>query len=92
MKKKSKRADTESIFKHLPTIGFANTSMEVNKKKKQDLDSFLIADFQLEPETGNPCIINTPSCLQKNASNETVGMSEETPKLSNIKTPKSKGI
>ena len=66
--------------------------MEVNKKTKQDLDSFLTADFHLEPEIGNPYIINTPSCLQKDASNETVGMSEETPKLSNTKTLKSKGM
>ena len=59
----------------------------VNRKTKQGLDSFFIADCQLETEIETSDIINTPSCQQKGTHNETVGMSGETPKLSNTKTP-----
>ena len=58
----------------------------VARKTKQCLDFFFIADCQLEPE-----IINNISCLQKGTRNETVGMSGETPKLSNKKTPSLSG-
>ena len=51
------------------------------------MDSFFIADCQLEPEIEVSDITNTPSCLRKSTPNETVGMSGETPKLRNTKTP-----
>ena len=59
----------------------------VNRKTKQGLDSFFIADCHLEPEIEIYDITNTPSCLQKGTPNETVGISGETPKLRNTKTP-----
>ena len=62
-------------------------SKVINRKTKQGLDSFFIADCQLEPEIEISDIANTPNCLQKSTSNETVGMSGETPKLRNTKTP-----
>ena len=101
VRKKSKRTDAESIFKHLSSTGTANIVMEVveesiklliakskvvNKNTKQGLDSFFIADGQLEPDI-QISDISTPSCLQKGTPNETVGMSGETPRLSNTKTP-----
>ena len=58
-----------------------------NRKTKQGLDSFFIADYQLETEIEFSDIINTPSCLQKGTPNETVGISGETAKLSKTKTP-----
>ena len=102
IREKSKRSDAESIFKHLSSTGATNITMEVvedsirllivkskivNRKTKQGLDSFLIADCQLEPEIEIFDITNTPSCLQKGTPNETVGISVETPKLRNTKTP-----
>ena len=86
-------SDTESIFKHLSSTGATNITMEVveesirlliakskvvNRKINQGLDSFFIADCQLEPETEISKITNTPSCLQKDTPNETTGMSGET--------------
>ena len=62
-------------------------SKVVNRKTKQGLDSFFIADCQLEPEIEISDITNTPSCLQKGTPNETAGMSGETLKLRNTKTP-----
>ena len=62
-------------------------SKVINRKTKQGLDSFFIADCQLEPEIEISDIANTPNCLRKSTSNETVGMSGETPKLRNTKTP-----
>ena len=62
-------------------------SKVVNRKTKQGLDSFFITNCQLEPETEISDITNTPSCLQKGTPNETAGMSGETPKLRNTKTP-----
>ena len=59
----------------------------INRKTKQGLDSFFIADCQLEPEIEISNMANTPNCLQKSTSNETVGMSGEIPKLRNTKTP-----
>ena len=75
--KKSKRPDAESIFKHLPSTGATNITMEVckiqsckvpitkskvvNRKAKQGLDSFFIAVCQLEPEIEISDITN---CLQ----------------------------
>ena len=102
IREKSKRPDAESIFKHLSSTGATNITMEVvqesirlliakskvvNRKTKQGLDSFFIADCQLEPEIEISDITSTPSCLQKGTPNETVGMSGETPKLRNLKTP-----
>ena len=98
---KSKRPDAESIFKHLSSTGAAYISMEiveesirlliakskvVNRKTKQGLDSFFIADCLLEPEVEISDITHTPSCLQKGIPNETVGMSGETPKLRSTNT------
>ena len=59
----------------------------VNRKTKQGFDSFFIADCQLEPEIEISDITSTPNCIQKDTPNETVGMSGETPKLRNTKTP-----
>ena len=102
IREKSKRPDAESIFKHLSSTGATNITMEVvedsirlliaksknlNRKKKQGLDSFFIADCQLEPEIEISDITNVPSCLQKDTPNETVGISGETPRLRNTKTP-----
>ena len=102
IREKSKRPDAESIFKHLSSTGATNITMEVvedsvrlliaksknlNRKKKQGLDSFFIADYQLEPEIEISDITNVPSCLQKDTPNETVGISGETPKLRTTKTP-----
>ena len=58
----------------------------VNRKTKQGLDSFFIADCQLVPEIEISDITNTPSCLQKGTPNETVCISGETAKLRNTKT------
>ena len=95
---KSKRPDAESIFKHLSSTGATNITMEVvadsirlliakskivNRKAKQGLDSFFIANCQLEISD----ITNTPNRLQKGTLNETVGISGETPKLRNTKIP-----
>ena len=59
IREKSKRPDAESIFKHLSSAGATNITMEiveesiklpiakskvVNRKTKQGLDSFFIAD------------------------------------------------
>ena len=100
--KQCKRSEAESIPIHLSYICATNITMEVvedsirlliakskviNRKTKQGLDSFFIADCQLEPEIEISDIANTPNCLQKSTSNETVGMSGETPKLRNTKTP-----
>ena len=102
IREKSKRPDVESIFKHLSSTGATNIIMEVlevsiklliaksmvvNRKAKQGLDPFFIADCQLEPDIEVSGIINTPSFPQKGAPNETVGMSGETPKFSNTKNP-----
>ena len=62
-------------------------SKVVNRKAKQGLDPFFIADCQLEPDIEISAIINTPSCLQKGTPNETVVMSGETPKFNNTKNP-----
>ena len=51
------------------------------------MDSFFIADCQLEPEIEISDFVNTPGCRQKGTHNETVGMSRETPKLKNTETP-----
>ena len=51
----------------------------VNRKTKQSLDSFFIADCQLEPEIEISDITNTSSCLQKGTPNETVDISGKTP-------------
>ena len=51
------------------------------------MDSFFIADCELEPEIEISRIVNTPGCRQKGTHNETVGMSRETPKLKNTETP-----
>ena len=98
--------DDESIFKDLSSTGTTNITMEVveqcirlliakskvvNRKTNHGLDSFFIADCQLEPEIEISDIANTPSCLQKSTPNETVGMSGETPKLRNTKTPSPDG-
>ena len=79
IRKKCKRPDAESIFKHLSSIGATNITMEIveesiklliakskviNRETKQGLDSFFIADCQLEPEIEISDITNTPSCLQ----------------------------
>ena len=103
---KSKRPDTESIFKHLSSTGATNITMEVveesirlliakskivNRKTKQGLDSFFITDCQLEPEIEISDITNSPSCLKKDTPNKTVGMSGETPKLRNTKPPSLSG-
>ena len=102
IREKSKRPNAESIFKHLSSTGATNITMEVvedsirlmiakskivNRKTKQGLDSFCITDCQLEPEIGISDITNTSSCLKKGTSNEEVGISGETPKLRNTKTP-----
>ena len=99
IRKKCKRSDAESIFKHLSSIGVTNITMEVvedsirlkskviNRKRKQGLDSFFIADCQLELEIEIFDITNTPSSLEKGTPNRTVGMSGETPKPRNIKAP-----
>ena len=102
IREKSKRPDAESIFKHSSSTGATNITMEVaedsirlliaksrivNRKTKQGLDFFFIADCQLEPEIEISDITNTPSCLQKGTPNETVGISGETPKPRNTKTP-----
>ena len=99
---KSKRPVAEFIFNHLSSTGATNITMEVvedsirlliakskiaNRKTKQGLDSFFIADCQLEPEIEISDITNTPSCLQKGTPNEIVGISGETHKLRNTKTP-----
>ena len=103
IREKSKRADAESIFKHLLSTGATNISTEVaeekirlltakskvvNRRTKQGLDFFFIADYQLEPEIEISDITNTPSCPQKGTPSETVGMSEETLKLRNTKSPR----
>ena len=77
-------------FKHVSSTGATNIAMEVvekiielliakskvaNRKTKQGLDSFFIADCQLEQEIEISNIINTPSCLQKGTPNETVEIS-----------------
>ena len=62
-------------------------SKVVNRTTKQGLNSFFITDFQLEPEIKNSDITNSPSHLRKGTPNKTVGMSGETPKLGNAKTP-----
>ena len=74
IRKKCKITDAESIFKHLSSIGTTNITVEVvedsirlliakstviNKKTKQSLDSFFIADCQLEPEIEISDITNT---------------------------------
>ena len=102
IREKSKRPDAESIFKHLSSTGATNVTIEVvqdsirllitkskiaNRKTNQGFDSFFIADSQLEPEIEISDITNTPSCLQKDTPNETAGISGETPKLRNTKTP-----
>ena len=40
-------------------------SKDINRKTKQGLDFFFIADCQLEPDIEISDITNTPSCLQK---------------------------
>ena len=102
IREKSKKPDAESIFKHLSSTGDTNITMEVveesiglliakskvvNRKRNQVLDSFFITDCQLEPEIEISDITNSPSCLKKDTPNKTVGMSGETPKLRNTKTP-----
>ena len=102
IREKSKRPDAESIFKHLSSAGATNITMEVveesirlliakskvvNRKTKQGLDSFFITDCQLEPEIEISDITNSPGCLEKGTPNKTVGMSGETPKLGNAKSP-----
>ena len=92
---KSKRPDAESTFRYLSS-GATNITMEVveknirlliakskvvNSKTKQGLHSFFIADCQLKPEIEISDLKNTLSCLQKGTSNETVGISGETPSL-----------
>ena len=62
-------------------------SKVINRKRKQGLDSFFIADCQLELEIEIFDITNTPSSLEKGTPNKTVGMSGETPKPRNIKAP-----
>ena len=101
---KSKRPDVESIFKHLTSNSATNITMEVveesikiliakskviNKKTKQGLDSFFIANDQTEPEIELTDIMNTtntPSCIQSDTPRKSVDQSEETPCLSNINT------
>ena len=98
--------DDESIFKHLSSTGTTNITMEVveecirlliakskvvNRKTNHGLNSFFIAACQLEPEIEISDIANIPSRLQKSTPNETVGMSGETPKLRNTKTPSPDG-
>ena len=91
IRKKCKRPNAESIFKHLSSIGDTSITMEVveesirlliakviNRKTKPGLDSFFIADCQLEKEIEIYDLTNTPSCLQKGTTNETVVMSGET--------------
>ena len=72
---KSKRPDVESIFKHLSSTSATNIFAEVveesiklliakskvvNRKTKQDLDSFFITNCQLDPEVEKfSNIINT---------------------------------
>ena len=104
IRKKCKRSDAESIFKHLSSIGVTNITMEVvedsirlkskviNRKRKQGLDSFFIADCRLELEIEISDITNTPSCLEKGTPNKTVGMSGETLKLRNTKAPSVDGF
>ena len=53
-------------------------SKVINRKKKPALDSFFVADCQLEQKIEIYDLTNTPSCLQKGAPNETVVMSGET--------------
>ena len=62
-------------------------SKVVNRKTKPGLDSFFIADCQLEQEIEIFDITNTPSCLQKGTPNETVGLSGEASRFRNTKTP-----
>ena len=96
IRKKCKITDAESIFKHLSSIGTTNITVEVvedsirlliakstviNKKTKQSLDSFFIADCQLEPEIEISDITNTPRCQQKGTPNETVGILGKPPSL-----------
>ena len=102
IRQKSKRPDAESIFMHLSSTGATNITMEVfeesirlliakskvvNRKTKQGLDSFFITDCQLEPEIKMSDSTNSPSYLKKGTPKKTVGMSGETPKLENAKTP-----
>ena len=49
--------------------------------------SFFIVNCQLKPEIETSDVTNNTSFLQKGTPNETVGMSGETPKLKNTKTP-----
>ena len=88
IRKKYKRPDAESIFKHLSSICVTNITIEVveesirlliakfkviNRKIKQDLNFFFSADCQLKPEIEISDTTNTPSCLQKDTSIETIG-------------------
>ena len=74
IRKKYKRPDAESIFKHLSSICVTNITIEVveesirlliakskviNRETKQGLESFFIADCQLEPEIEISDITNT---------------------------------
>ena len=101
IRKKYKRPDAESIFKHLSSICATNITIEVveesirlliakskviNRKIKQGLDSFFSADCQLKPDIEISDTTNTPSCLQKGTPNERISMPGETPKLRNTKT------
>ena len=96
IREKGKRPDVESTFRHLSSTGATSITMEVveesirlliakskvvNRKTKQGLDSFFIADCQLKPEIEISDLKNTLSCLQKGTSNETAGISGETPSL-----------
>ena len=53
-------------------------SKVINRKKKPGLDSFFVANCQLEQKIEIYDLTNTPSCLQKGTPNETVVMSGET--------------
>ena len=102
IREKSKRPHAESIFKHLSSTGATNITMQVveecirlliakskvvNRKTKQGLDSFFITDCQLKPEIKLSYSTNSPNCLKKGTPNKTVGISDETPKFGNAKTP-----
>ena len=82
IREKSKRPDAESIFRHLSSTVATNVSIDVveegiislirkskvvNRKTKQALTSFFIANCQLKPEIEVSDITNTPSCLQKDS-------------------------
>lgn len=66
-------------------------SKVVNRKRIQRFDSFFIADCHLEQEIEISDVIDTPSGLQKSTAKETISMTEDSPSLSNIKTPSSGG-